>query len=556
MGRRIQSALTAFCVLFTASLALFVLVNLFAAYRYPRDTRAVFSNQPVFNDTLRTIYEGIYQLPISVVREIVAESYMENAWIFEPYVQFREQPREGRFVNISSDGFRLNSRTDRKTLDPTPPSSVFILGGSTTFGYGVRDEDTIAAHLEALFRRDDPERGHRVAVYNFGRGYYGSGQELLLLKSLVQRGMVPKVAVFMDGINEQFCPQYSANIAEVFKIVQRDPAAKLREVVASLPVMRFASSPYRSELAVNAMYINRALHGYSFECGCRQETACQTQFMKTVLLNKQLIRAMAKEFGFEVHFILQPVGGYRNRFTTSPEGTKRPDHSWLWREFERHSRNGENDHSFAGILEEYQGEAFVDKVHYTSGVNRLIAERMYPSVVRSLAKAPSVASARVAPTNTERVESSIHVATDPATVFSYFTDPAKVVKWLGRSARIRPVPDGEFHVELSKNMWIRGTFLELDAPRRFVMAFRWESANENADAARLAGTSRVDISFVPQNGATLVRVVHTGLPFTAAPSFASAWAHYLTRLSLAASGRDPGVDMGSTTAGAPARAAR
>ena len=534
VARRIWSVLTVACVAFTATLALFVLINVFAAYRYPRDTRAAFLGQPVFNDALKTVYERIYQLPISVVREIIAECFTENAWIFEPYVQFRERPRTGRFVNISTDGYRLNSATDRKVFDRTGPASVFLFGGSTTFGYGVRDEDTVAAHLEALFRRDASPSAPPVAVYNLGRGYYGSAQEFLLLKSLVQRGLVPKVAVFLDGINEQFCPTYSANIAEMFRIAQHDPAARLREVMASLPVMRLAFSSHRSELAANAMYLNRALRGYSFECRCPEEiqSACYPQWLKTFGLNKQLIRAMAREFGFEVHFFLQPVGGYRNRFTTTPDGIKRPDH--LWAEFERHPiMNGENDHSLTGILEHYQGEAFVDLLHYTSGVNRLIAERAYPHVVRSLAKVSTVTSPAGAPAPSERIESTRHVAASPATVFAYFTVPAHLVQWLGRAARIRPVRDGEFHVQMSEEKWIRGTFLELDAPRRLAVAMLLDDAHPGA------GVSRFDVSFTPRQGGTVVRVVHTGLPPWAAPVYRAAWEQALTRLSLAVAGIRP-----------------
>ncbi len=151
------------------------------------------------------------------------------------------------------------------------------------------------------------------------------------------------------------------------------------------------------------------------------------------------------------------------------------------------------------------------------------------------------------PTNAERVESEVHVAADPTTVFSYFTDPAKLARWLGRSARVRPVRDGQFDVEMSKDTWIRGTFDTLDAPRRLVLTWRWASTNADLPA----GTSRVDISFIPREGGTLVRVVHTELPAPAVPRHRAGWAHYLTRLSLAASGHDPGADMGFTTTATP-----
>jgi uncharacterized protein YndB with AHSA1/START domain len=156
-------------------------------------------------------------------------------------------------------------------------------------------------------------------------------------------------------------------------------------------------------------------------------------------------------------------------------------------------------------------------------------------------------SARGAPTNTERVEFEVQIAADPVTVFSYFTDPTKLVRWLGRSARVRPLPNGEFHVEMNADTWIRATFVELDAPRRLVLTWRWESES----ATLPTGATRVDISFVLCEGGTLVRVVHTGLPAPAAPRHRAGWAHYLTRLSLAAPGQDPGPDTGFTTAAPP-----
>jgi uncharacterized protein YndB with AHSA1/START domain len=149
-------------------------------------------------------------------------------------------------------------------------------------------------------------------------------------------------------------------------------------------------------------------------------------------------------------------------------------------------------------------------------------------VARSLAKASTVGTARVALPTPERIEASIDVAADPATVFSYFTVPAKLVQWLGRSARIRPVPHGEFQVQTSEGTWIRGTFLELDAPRRLAMALPVDNANP------AAGTSRVEVSLAPRRGGTVVRVVHTGVPPSAALDYRAAWDRHLTRLSRAA----------------------
>ena len=87
---------------------------------------------------------------------------------------------------------------------PWPPrpeaTNVFVFGGSTTFGVGLPDDETIASYLQECALANH-SRGH-PAVYNFGRPSYFSSQELILFQQLLKAGFVPQVAVFIDGIND------------------------------------------------------------------------------------------------------------------------------------------------------------------------------------------------------------------------------------------------------------------------------------------------------------------------------------------------------------------
>ncbi len=190
----------------------------------------------------------------------------------------------------------------------------------------------------------------------------------------------------------------------------------------------------------------------------------------------------------------------------------------------------------------------MDLLHYTPAVNRLIAERLYPSIARSLGVSVQTTAAPVAAAALARVESEVQIAADPSIVFAYFTNAPNVVRWMGRSARVWAAPDGAFHVEMSANTWVRATFVDVDPPRRLALAWRWDSTH----AALPAGTNRVEITFAPRRGGTLVRVVHTGVPALSERAYRDGWSHYLTRLSVAAAGRDPGPDVWFTHAEATA----
>jgi hypothetical protein len=116
----------------------------------------------------------------------------------DPLVLFREEPRAGRFVTVDPKGFRVG--TDQGRWPPSPEAyNLFLLGGSTAFGYGVPDEHTISSYLQPML---PAVGGREVRVYNFGRGAYESSMERLLFEKLVLMGPPMDLAIFLDGVND------------------------------------------------------------------------------------------------------------------------------------------------------------------------------------------------------------------------------------------------------------------------------------------------------------------------------------------------------------------
>jgi len=142
------------------------------------------------------------------------------------------------------------------------------------------------------------------------------------------------------------------------------------------------------------------------------------------------------------------------------------------------------------------------------------------------------------PHETSVVEHELRVAARPETVFSYFTDPAKMVRWMGTEATLDPRPGGVCRINVTGATSMVGQFVEVDSPRRIV--FRWGWEEELFDVG--PKSTAVEVSFTPDGDGTIVRLVHWQLPAQAVAFHRFGWGHYLERLAIAAAGADPGPD--------------
>ena len=138
------------------------------------------------------------------------------------------------------------------------------------------------------------------------------------------------------------------------------------------------------------------------------------------------------------------------------------------------------------------------------------------------------------------VRRETQIAAPPATVFAYLTDPQKIMSWMGLEASTEPQPGGLYLVKgigRSGNT-ARGSFREVVPVHRLAYSFGWEGNDEVPP-----GSSLIEIDLIDRDGGTLLRMTHSGLPNeTQCANHNTGWAHYIGRLAVAASGRDPGPD--------------
>ena len=134
------------------------------------------------------------------------------------------------------------------------------------------------------------------------------------------------------------------------------------------------------------------------------------------------------------------------------------------------------------------------------------------------------------------VEKEVRIAARPETVFEFFTDPVKMIRWKGVDAMLDPRPGGTYRVNVTGKEVALGEYVEIVPHSRIVLTWGWEGR------AIAPGSTRVEITLTPDGDGTLLRLRHSGLVSEAAQQHAEGWDHYLARLVSAAADQDPGPD--------------
>jgi uncharacterized protein YndB with AHSA1/START domain len=135
-------------------------------------------------------------------------------------------------------------------------------------------------------------------------------------------------------------------------------------------------------------------------------------------------------------------------------------------------------------------------------------------------------------TNTNVVEQTVRISARPETVWKYWTDSQRMCDWWGVTADLDPRPGGVCRVETDDGIVMRGEYLEVVPYERLVFSFGWEPTDGAPDIA--PGASRVEVTFVADEGDTIMTLRHTGIPDALADLHRTGWARFLPLLAAAA----------------------
>ena len=72
------------------------------------------------------------------------------------------------------------------------------------------------------------------------------------------------------------------------------------------------------------------------------------------------------------------------------------------------------------------------------------------------------------------LERELRIAARPETVFAFFTDPDKMIRWMGKRATLDPRPGGICLIDINGHV-TRGEYLEVVPHSRVVFTGGWEA---------------------------------------------------------------------------------
>jgi hypothetical protein len=316
----------------------------------------------------------------------------ELPYEYEPYTGHRNMPEKRPYLTVDEQGFRHVANQG-----PWPISkdfvNVFFFGGSTSFGSGLPDDQTIPSHLQAIL--NERLGGDRVRVYNFARVHYFSQNERILFERLVVEGIVPDYALFLDGLNDfhrhDAIPAMTAEIKELLRAQEvtrsKDRFALMLAPFRRMPVVTFANMVRRTGAeAPVAQDATRA------ELAAKYDVPGLVDAANRYVRNQALIRAVAQAEDVRTLFAIQPIPtyhydlshhvfsegslayfneanyagfGYRHLAARKDELLRAPDFLWL-----------------ADMQESRKENLYCDSIHYTSAfgadIAAAFADRLMP----------------------------------------------------------------------------------------------------------------------------------------------------------------------------------
>jgi hypothetical protein len=266
----------------------------------------------------------------------------------------------------------------------------------------------VASYLQEIMNKQGGVTGRKVYVYNFGRSGYMSTQELILLQNLLRDGHVPRMVVFLDGLNE-FCwhdgqPSSWQMLARYFDQVNEDYRAQmagygivtrwdhLRDFFRSLPLVRALNALGRRAASPEIPQYQKVPEATTPMNEKPESNEVLIRVIDRYFHNLRQEEAISRAYGIISVFVWQPIPTYRydtHYHLFKPDRLHCHVNSKVgYPIMAAHLAKIPSNPNFiwaADMQQELKEPLYVDAFHYTAPMARRLAELIFAEVkARSL----------------------------------------------------------------------------------------------------------------------------------------------------------------------------
>jgi len=332
-----------------------------------------------FINNIKLIYGSDYKDYIEVYKQ------QSTPVIYSPLTEFRESPKNQSFVSVSKIGNRCNEINITKCESAKGgENEIWIFGGSTVFGYGLKNNETISAHLDKLIIDKK--------VINFGQGYFNSTQSRIFFQNLLTYLPKPHSVIFMEGFNEFKINQIhnykfpiKTALSENYESIVNKKKRTTNEKLINWIKNRFNRLNIVRLIKENSITKNKS-NDFSYDTTKNLDQA-YIALINRLKTNFKINKSIAKNFEIQILNIMEPISLSRDNYLSSnlPES--------YFKNFNKHIFHHKKVYKLIesnfdllnlvdlNLVDLYSSEKmFIDLTHYSKNFSKEIALKIQKSL--------------------------------------------------------------------------------------------------------------------------------------------------------------------------------
>jgi len=251
--------------------------------------------KPVLSKQFNQISDPRALYPIYSNKEFSIELFNELSKLHTTYRSFigwRNEKLKLKYTNISGP------YNGRKSKGESLNNSVWFFGGSTMWGWGTSDNQTIPSHFNSH---------SNIPVYNFAENSWNSRQSLNQLINAIGDNNNPSVVIFFDGVNDI----YHQCRSEIKSLPAHTKEIPIQNALQAFPsadrISNFILSPYIAiarEFRIQFPVVNKS-QSKLYDCDINKKKA--RLVAQHLVNNWRTAYSLSKSNNFKFYGVLQPT---------------------------------------------------------------------------------------------------------------------------------------------------------------------------------------------------------------------------------------------------------